>query len=181
MYTGHTSMARMGLLDRLNGLDHLPFWSEPPCNSIKASEGTVRRGRRTAFCPLCFIPSSHSSHVGLTLRCARSSLASRRVASAPFFVRTAFLNEKTLFWCFGLRTVLTVLQTFLLQTDPDCSLAAPSAHRIHSSHPLAIHGNLSWVKGPRGRSPTAAPKQKCAGAREGGGQGREDLGGGAIE
>lgn len=40
MYTGHTSMARMGLLDRLNGLDHLPFWSEPPCNSIKASEGS---------------------------------------------------------------------------------------------------------------------------------------------
>lgn len=41
MFTGHTSMARMGLLDKLNGLDHLPFWSEPPCNSIKASEGTV--------------------------------------------------------------------------------------------------------------------------------------------
>ncbi|KAE8747118.1 hypothetical protein FOCC_FOCC006116 [Frankliniella occidentalis] len=40
MYTGHTSRARMGLLDRLNGLDHLPFWSEPPCNSIKASEGS---------------------------------------------------------------------------------------------------------------------------------------------
>lgn len=40
MYTGHTSMARMGLLDKLNGLDTLPFWSEAPCNSIKASEGS---------------------------------------------------------------------------------------------------------------------------------------------
>ncbi|XP_063219535.1 scavenger receptor class B member 1 isoform X1 [Bacillus rossius redtenbacheri] len=40
IFTGHTSMKDFGLLDRLNGLDHLPYWSEPPCNDIRASEGS---------------------------------------------------------------------------------------------------------------------------------------------
>lgn len=38
--TGHRGMEYFGLLDKLNGLDHLPFWEEAPCNSINASEGT---------------------------------------------------------------------------------------------------------------------------------------------
>lgn len=32
-------MQEFGLLNRINGLDHLPYWSSPPCNSIRASEG----------------------------------------------------------------------------------------------------------------------------------------------
>nr|CAD7410142.1 unnamed protein product [Timema poppensis] len=40
IFTGHTNMKEFGLLDRLNGLDHLPYWSEPPCNNIRASEGS---------------------------------------------------------------------------------------------------------------------------------------------
>lgn len=41
IYTGHKGMENFGLLDRLNGLDHLPFWGSAPCNSIKASEGSL--------------------------------------------------------------------------------------------------------------------------------------------
>uniref|UniRef100_A0A0A9YEL4 Scavenger receptor class B member 1 n=2 Tax=Lygus hesperus TaxID=30085 RepID=A0A0A9YEL4_LYGHE len=41
IYTGHTSMNDFGLLHHLNGLDHLPYWEEPPCNSIRASEGSL--------------------------------------------------------------------------------------------------------------------------------------------
>lgn len=38
--TGHTDMKEFGLITRLNGLDHLPYWPKPPCNSISASEGS---------------------------------------------------------------------------------------------------------------------------------------------
>lgn len=41
IYTGHTSMHDFGLLNKLNGLDHLPYWNEAPCNSIRASEGKL--------------------------------------------------------------------------------------------------------------------------------------------
>ncbi|XP_035719198.1 scavenger receptor class B member 1-like [Vespa mandarinia] len=40
IYTGHTDMKVFGLINRLNGLDHLPYWPEAPCNSIIASEGS---------------------------------------------------------------------------------------------------------------------------------------------
>ncbi|XP_051154988.1 scavenger receptor class B member 1 [Leptopilina boulardi] len=40
IYTGHTSMKDFGLLNRLNGMDRLPYWDDPPCNSIRASEGS---------------------------------------------------------------------------------------------------------------------------------------------
>ncbi|XP_017792613.1 PREDICTED: scavenger receptor class B member 1 [Habropoda laboriosa] len=40
IYTGHTDMKDFGLLNRLNGLNHLPYWSDAPCNSIRASEGS---------------------------------------------------------------------------------------------------------------------------------------------
>ncbi|XP_046980078.1 scavenger receptor class B member 1 [Schistocerca americana] len=40
IYTGHTTMKEFGLINRLNGLDHLPYWPEAPCNSISASEGS---------------------------------------------------------------------------------------------------------------------------------------------
>ncbi|XP_014255166.1 scavenger receptor class B member 1 isoform X2 [Cimex lectularius] len=40
IYTGHTSMKDFGLLDKLNGLDNLPYWDDAPCNSIRASEGS---------------------------------------------------------------------------------------------------------------------------------------------
>lgn len=32
-------MKEFGLINRLNGLDHLPYWPTAPCNSITASEG----------------------------------------------------------------------------------------------------------------------------------------------
>ncbi|XP_076379341.1 scavenger receptor class B member debris buster isoform X2 [Megalopta genalis] len=40
IYTGHTDMKEFGLINRLNGLDHLPYWPNAPCNSIRASEGS---------------------------------------------------------------------------------------------------------------------------------------------
>lgn len=33
-------MENFGLLDKLNGLDHLPYWDQQPCNNIRASEGS---------------------------------------------------------------------------------------------------------------------------------------------
>lgn len=38
IFTGHTDMKEFGMINRLNGLDHLPYWPAP-CNSIQASEG----------------------------------------------------------------------------------------------------------------------------------------------
>lgn len=38
--TGHKGMDKFGYLDRLNGLDHLPFWDNEPCTNITASEGS---------------------------------------------------------------------------------------------------------------------------------------------
>ncbi|KAG5314908.1 SCRB1 protein, partial [Pseudoatta argentina] len=40
IFTGHTNMKEFGLINRLNGLDHLPYWPNAPCNSITASEGS---------------------------------------------------------------------------------------------------------------------------------------------
>ncbi|XP_078035478.1 scavenger receptor class B member debris buster [Augochlora pura] len=40
IYTGHTDMKEFGLINRLNGLDRLPYWPNAPCNSIRASEGS---------------------------------------------------------------------------------------------------------------------------------------------
>ncbi|XP_029672759.1 scavenger receptor class B member 1 [Formica exsecta] len=40
IFTGHTDMKEFGLINRLNGLDHLPYWPTAPCNSITASEGS---------------------------------------------------------------------------------------------------------------------------------------------
>ncbi|XP_044764358.1 scavenger receptor class B member 1-like isoform X2 [Coccinella septempunctata] len=40
MYTGMTGMQEFGLLDRVNGVDRLPFWEASPCNSLTASEGS---------------------------------------------------------------------------------------------------------------------------------------------
>lgn len=40
IFTGHTGMDEFGLLNRLNGLDRLPYWPAAPCNSISASEGS---------------------------------------------------------------------------------------------------------------------------------------------
>ncbi|EZA58061.1 hypothetical protein DMN91_006308 [Ooceraea biroi] len=40
IYTGHTDMKKFGLISRLNGLDHLPYWPTAPCNAIAASEGS---------------------------------------------------------------------------------------------------------------------------------------------
>ncbi|CAK9816428.1 Scavenger receptor class B member 1 [Anthophora quadrimaculata] len=40
IFTGHTDMKEFGLINRLNGLNHLPYWSDAPCNSIRASEGS---------------------------------------------------------------------------------------------------------------------------------------------
>lgn len=40
MYTGTTGMQDFGLLNKLNGQDHLPYWSDAPCSDIRASEGS---------------------------------------------------------------------------------------------------------------------------------------------
>ncbi|KAG8038036.1 hypothetical protein G9C98_006361 [Cotesia typhae] len=40
IYTGHTDMKQFGLINKLNGLDRLPYWEDEPCNSITASEGS---------------------------------------------------------------------------------------------------------------------------------------------
>ena len=40
IFTGHTDMKEFGLINRLNGLDRLPYWADAPCNSIRASEGS---------------------------------------------------------------------------------------------------------------------------------------------
>ncbi|KAK9496593.1 hypothetical protein O3M35_013127 [Rhynocoris fuscipes] len=40
IYTGENGMENFGLLDKLNGLDHLPYWQGSPCNDIRASEGS---------------------------------------------------------------------------------------------------------------------------------------------
>ncbi|RZF33843.1 hypothetical protein LSTR_LSTR008966 [Laodelphax striatellus] len=41
IFTGHTDMKEFGLINRLNGQDKLPFWQSDPCNSIRASEGSL--------------------------------------------------------------------------------------------------------------------------------------------
>lgn len=33
-------MHKFGYLDRINGLDHLPYWKKSPCKNITASEGS---------------------------------------------------------------------------------------------------------------------------------------------
>jgi scavenger receptor class B, member 1 len=33
-------MDKFGYLDRLNGLDYLPYWQDKPCQNITASEGS---------------------------------------------------------------------------------------------------------------------------------------------
>jgi scavenger receptor class B protein 1 len=33
-------MHKFGYLERLNGLDRLPYWRHKPCNNISASEGS---------------------------------------------------------------------------------------------------------------------------------------------
>jgi len=37
---GDDGMLKFGYLDRLNGLDRLPYWKENPCSNITASEGS---------------------------------------------------------------------------------------------------------------------------------------------
>jgi scavenger receptor class B, member 1 len=37
---GEDGMYKFGYLDRLNGLDKLPYWREKPCTHINASEGS---------------------------------------------------------------------------------------------------------------------------------------------
>lgn len=37
---GEDGMLKFGYLDRLNGLDRLPYWRHKPCNNISASEGS---------------------------------------------------------------------------------------------------------------------------------------------
>ncbi|XP_045466919.1 scavenger receptor class B member 1 isoform X2 [Harmonia axyridis] len=40
MYTGMTGMQEFGLLDKVNGINRLPYWDTPPCNTLTASEGS---------------------------------------------------------------------------------------------------------------------------------------------
>ncbi|GAB0096291.1 scavenger receptor class B member 1 [Sergentomyia squamirostris] len=41
IYTGHTGMDKFGYINMVNGLDYLPFWKDPPCRNITASEGSL--------------------------------------------------------------------------------------------------------------------------------------------
>ncbi|XP_046422047.1 scavenger receptor class B member 1 isoform X2 [Neodiprion pinetum] len=47
IYTGEKGMKNFGLLNKLNGMDTLPFWPKEPCNSISASEGSFFPPRDT--------------------------------------------------------------------------------------------------------------------------------------
>ncbi|XP_019765703.1 scavenger receptor class B member 1 isoform X2 [Dendroctonus ponderosae] len=40
IYTGDTDMQEFGLLARINGRETLPYWSDAPCNDLRASEGS---------------------------------------------------------------------------------------------------------------------------------------------
>lgn len=40
IFTGATGMQDFGLLNKLNGQDRLPYWSDAPCSDIRASEGS---------------------------------------------------------------------------------------------------------------------------------------------
>ncbi|XP_050299903.1 scavenger receptor class B member 1-like isoform X2 [Anthonomus grandis grandis] len=40
VYTGMTGMQEFGLIANLNGKETLPYWNEPPCNTLEASEGS---------------------------------------------------------------------------------------------------------------------------------------------
>ncbi|CAG9857529.1 unnamed protein product [Phyllotreta striolata] len=40
IFTGETGMHEFGYLNHLNGADTLPYWSEPPCNNLRSSEGS---------------------------------------------------------------------------------------------------------------------------------------------
>lgn len=35
IHTGHSGMENFGYMDRLNGLDHLPYWNDKPCTEIR--------------------------------------------------------------------------------------------------------------------------------------------------
>jgi len=67
MFTGD-DISRLGEINKLNGLDHLPFWSEAPCNSIKASEGKYCVASRVCFALLLqkFVQDAFSSKQGVT-------------------------------------------------------------------------------------------------------------------
>ncbi|GLH06644.1 Protein peste [Gryllus bimaculatus] len=47
IFTGHTSMSEFGYMSRLNGRERLPFWDGPPCDSLRASEGSFFPPRRS--------------------------------------------------------------------------------------------------------------------------------------
>ncbi|KAK5637967.1 hypothetical protein RI129_012262 [Pyrocoelia pectoralis] len=38
--TGYTGMDKFGLIEKLNGMDRLPFWADRPCADLAASEGS---------------------------------------------------------------------------------------------------------------------------------------------
>lgn len=40
VYTGVTGMQDFGVIASLDGKKSLPYWNEPPCNEINASEGS---------------------------------------------------------------------------------------------------------------------------------------------
>lgn len=40
IYTGETGFEYFGLMDKLNGLDNLPYWPDKPCSNMRGSEGS---------------------------------------------------------------------------------------------------------------------------------------------
>lgn len=40
IHTGHSGMEKFGYINRLNGMDTLPYWTEKPCINIAGSEGS---------------------------------------------------------------------------------------------------------------------------------------------
>lgn len=53
-------MENFGLLDRVNGMEELPFW-KGSCNSIKASEGEYKTHKILGCCKLVFFLKNNFS------------------------------------------------------------------------------------------------------------------------
>ena len=77
-------MEKFGYFDKLNGIDHLPFWPSAPCNSISASEGS--------FFPPRDVTHSDVVHVYDKDLCRSLPLVYRKpvVKDGEFFIKNLY-------------------------------------------------------------------------------------------
>lgn len=80
-------MDNFGLLNRVNGLDHLPYWSDAPCNSIRASEGKTKNDAfvQTRKSAGCEIAHGQISHLPVTFNLSSSMRGFRGVPKMRMF------------------------------------------------------------------------------------------------